>query len=75
MPATAILLPCATDEKTLETVIEQAISADLVACNTTRGRFYIGLFPRQRIPKGWAPLGCAASRRVFPGRIMPGPGQ
>lgn len=63
MSITAAIFPMASvEDATLEQVISAAIRSGLVACNAMTGPFRICFFPVNRVPSGWARIGCTHRR-------------
>lgn len=53
----AILLPVNCDDRTLESLIDEALDLGMVPCSLMKGAFRIGFFNPDRIPSGWAKFG------------------
>ena len=58
---TAVITPIAQmEDATVDQVVGAALQAGLVACNAMTGPFRICFFPKCRVPKGWARMGCVS---------------
>jgi hypothetical protein len=45
-------------DETVDQIVSRAIASGLVACNAMTGPFRVAFFKRDRVPKGWARMGC-----------------
>lgn len=53
----AIILPVHCDDRTLESLIDEALDLGMVPCSLMKGQFRIGFFNPDHIPAGWAKFG------------------
>jgi hypothetical protein len=61
----AMILPMRQiDDATVDQVVTRALKSGLIACNAMQGPFRISFFPKDRIPKGWARMGCVTKPLV-----------
>ena len=50
----AILIPFRCSERTIDSLVDEALRLGMVPCNSKTGPFRIGFFNPQRIPASWA---------------------
>ena len=50
----AMILPVRCDERTIDSVVDEALRLGLVPCNSKTGPFRICFFNPRHIPAGWA---------------------